>query len=89
MRFPKGKKVKPGDEMFVANVSQVGEEEPPEANEILLGAKARSKRRNKDKIDLDIEENGDLLDTVAISEIHYKVLLISNFRLVVFVILSF
>ncbi|KAI3742525.1 hypothetical protein L1987_60209 [Smallanthus sonchifolius] len=71
VRFPKGKKVKPEDEV-VANVPQVAEDEPDGLNDTQLVAKARSKRRNQNKAGLDTEATGDLLDDVAASEMHYE-----------------
>ncbi|CAI9287071.1 unnamed protein product [Lactuca saligna] len=73
VRFPKGKKVKPGDEVVAAvHVPQVAEDEPTELKDTQLVAKARSKRRNQDKIGLNNDETGDLLDVVAAAEMHYK-----------------
>lgn len=70
VRFPK-KKSKPGDEVPTtsANVPQVAEDESEEAKVV---AKAKSARRNQNKAGLTIDENGDLLDVVAHSEIRYK-----------------
>ncbi|PWA76869.1 CD2-binding protein-related protein [Artemisia annua] len=70
VRFPK-KKSKPGDEVPTtsANVPQVAEDESEEAKVV---AKAKSARRNQNKAGLTIDENGDLLDVVAHSEMHYK-----------------
>ncbi|KAK9060294.1 hypothetical protein SSX86_020998 [Deinandra increscens subsp. villosa] len=71
VRFPKGKKVKPGDEV-VANVPQVAEDETDGLNETQVVAKARSKRRNQNRAGLDIEATGDLLHDVAASEMQYE-----------------
>nr|GEU68838.1 CD2 antigen cytoplasmic tail-binding protein 2-like isoform X1 [Tanacetum cinerariifolium] len=70
VRFPK-KKSKPGDEVATtsANVPQVAEDESEEAKVV---AKAKSARRNQNKAGLTIDENGELLDVVAHSEMRYK-----------------
>ena len=74
MRFPKGRKVKSGDEVVApVPLPQIAEEEPSELQDTQLVAKARSKRRNQDKAGLNIDENGDLLDVVAAAEMHYEV----------------
>lgn len=85
VRFPK-KKSKPGDEVPTtsANVPQVAEDESEEAKVV---AKAKSARRNQNKAGLTIDENGDLLDVVAHSEMHYKVFSIALFFLLVFFII--
>ncbi|KAJ9538341.1 hypothetical protein OSB04_031074 [Centaurea solstitialis] len=72
VRFPKGKKVKPEDEVVAASVPQVAEDEPKELQDTQLVAKARLKRRHKDKAELINEENADLLDVVAASEMQYE-----------------
>ncbi|KAL4588517.1 hypothetical protein LXL04_001408 [Taraxacum kok-saghyz] len=73
VRFPKGRKVKSGDEVVApAPLPQIAEDEPTELQDTQLVAKARSKRRNQDKAGLNIDENGDLLDVVAAAEMHYE-----------------
>lgn len=79
-RFPKGKKVKPREKVVIpVNVPQVAEDEPTELKDTHLVVKARSKRQNQDKIGLINEENGYLLDFVAVAEMHCRVFLISIF----------
>ena len=73
VRFPKGKKVKPEDEVVAASVPQVVEDEPKELQDTQLVAKARLKRRHQDISELINEENGDLLDVVAAAEMQYEV----------------
>ncbi|KAI3715815.1 hypothetical protein L6452_22802 [Arctium lappa] len=72
VRFPKGKKVKPEDEVVAAIIPQVAEDEPKELQDTQLVAKARLKRRHQDKAELINEENGDLLDVVAAAEMQYE-----------------
>ncbi|XP_071717051.1 uncharacterized protein [Rutidosis leptorrhynchoides] len=72
VRFPKGKKVKPGDEVAVANVPQVAADEPAVLNDAQVFANARSKRKHKDKAGLDIDGKGNILDDVADAEEHYE-----------------
>ncbi|XP_023734587.2 uncharacterized protein LOC111882452 [Lactuca sativa] len=73
VRFPKGKKVKPREKVVIpVNVPQVAEDEPTELKDTHLVVKARSKRQNQDKIGLINEENGYLLDFVAVAEMHCR-----------------
>nr|XP_043624271.1 CD2 antigen cytoplasmic tail-binding protein 2 isoform X2 [Erigeron canadensis] len=74
VRFPKGKKVKPGQEVPMPNVPQ----QVPEDDELVVleepqaVAKARSKRRNKNKGGFDDEDSRDILQVVADAELQYK-----------------
>ncbi|KAL8242418.1 hypothetical protein R6Q59_012720 [Mikania micrantha] len=70
VRFPKGKKVRFGDAVVV-NAPEVAED-PEGLNDSQVVAKARSKRRNQNRVGLEIEATGDLLDNVAASEMHYE-----------------
>ncbi|XP_024979724.1 CD2 antigen cytoplasmic tail-binding protein 2 [Cynara cardunculus var. scolymus] len=72
VRFPKGKKVKPEDEVVAAIVPPVAEDESKELQDTQVVAKARLKRRHQDKAELINEENGDLLDVVAAAEMQYE-----------------
>ncbi|KAL8223897.1 hypothetical protein R6Q57_019372 [Mikania cordata] len=71
VRFPKGKKVRFGDAVVV-NAPEVAEDDPEGLNDSQVVAKARSKRRNQNRVGLEIEATGDLLDNVAASEMHYE-----------------
>lgn len=66
VRFPKGKKVKPGDEIVVdkGNV----EEDPSDLTKPLNAAKERAKRRNQITAELFSEETGGLNDISAAEE---------------------
>nr|KAJ0210691.1 hypothetical protein LSAT_V11C400221710 [Lactuca sativa] len=72
-RFPKGKKVKPREKVVIpVNVPQVAKDEPTELKDTHLVVKARSNRQNQDKIGLINEENGYLLDFVAVADMHCR-----------------
>ncbi|KVH93428.1 hypothetical protein Ccrd_004520, partial [Cynara cardunculus var. scolymus] len=77
VRFPKGKKVKPEDEVVAAIVPPVAEDESKELQDTQVVAKARLKRRHQDKAELINEENGDLLDVVAAAEMQYEAILVA------------
>ncbi|XP_043719338.1 CD2 antigen cytoplasmic tail-binding protein 2 isoform X2 [Telopea speciosissima] len=69
VRFPKGKKVKVGDE--VANVSK-DEEVPGEGKTARLAAKERAKRRNQITAELFSEEGSAGFTDVLAAEVHYE-----------------
>lgn len=72
VRFPKGKKVKPGDEG--ASRSSVPEDRGPiDLKNPDLAAKERAKRRNQITADLLCEESKGGLDDISAAEVTYEV----------------
>lgn len=70
IRFPKGKKVKPGNEKV--DVWKPSEEETAEQIAARKAAKERSMRRNQIAADLFTEENRGMLPDLSAAEEHYK-----------------
>lgn len=70
MRFPKGKKVKPGAEV-VASSSQA-EDEDPELAKAKLASKVRALRRNHIPV---IDEGTEMLHDISVAEVDYEVCL--------------
>ncbi|XP_022141936.1 CD2 antigen cytoplasmic tail-binding protein 2 [Momordica charantia] len=69
VRFPKGKKVKPGD-AFVDKGK--AEESPKDLTDPRFAAKERAKRRNQMTADLFSEENRGLVNNISAAEVTYE-----------------
>lgn len=72
IRFPKGKKVKPGDEVVVVDKGNVEEEE--EATDLMnpqVAAKERAKRRSQITAELFTDDTGGV--DVSAAEVTYEV----------------
>ncbi|KAK7302522.1 hypothetical protein RJT34_13413 [Clitoria ternatea] len=72
VRFPKGKKVKPGDE--VVDIGNVKEEEEGaiDLTNPQAAAKERAKHRNQFTAELFSEENGGILNNLSAAEVMYE-----------------
>lgn len=75
VRFPKGKKVKPGDEVF--GKEKVEEEEEEEDENDLMNprnaAKERAKRRNQITAELFSEDSRGIINDLSAAEVTYEV----------------
>lgn len=78
VRFPKGKKVKPGDEIVeIVNVPANVEEDESDLTNPRAAAKERAKRRSQFTSELFREETGAILNDVTAAEMRYEVCLFS------------
>lgn len=71
VRFPKGKKIKSGDE--VVDVGPHTEDSPSEVKDPHLAAKERALRRTQITAKLLEEENAGMLHDISAAEEHYEV----------------
>lgn len=71
VRFPKGKKVKPGDE--VVDLSSQAEDVKSELTNAQLASKERALRRNQIPLS---EEGTDMLHDISVAEVRYEVCLL-------------
>ena len=71
VRFPKGKKLKPGDEKV--DVWKHAENDQSAKNDARLAAKERAMRRNEIAAELFTEENRGMLSDISAAEVHYEV----------------
>lgn len=72
VRFPKGKKVKPGDEAAV-RLPVVEEEVPSDARDARLAAKERASRRNQITAELLGEDSRGIANDISSAEVAYEV----------------
>ncbi|XP_057431818.1 uncharacterized protein LOC130724566 isoform X2 [Lotus japonicus] len=73
VRFPKGKKVKPGDEIVdIVNVPAKVEEDESDLTNPRAAAKERAKRRSQFTSELFREETGAILNDVTAAEMRYE-----------------
>ncbi|KAL6964286.1 hypothetical protein U1Q18_035343 [Sarracenia purpurea var. burkii] len=70
VRFPKGKKVKPGNEKV--DVWQKSEDGPSESAHARLAAKERAMQRNQITAELLSEENRGMVHDISAAEVQYK-----------------
>ncbi|GFY90139.1 hypothetical protein Acr_07g0003360 [Actinidia rufa] len=70
VRFPKGKKLKPGDEKV--DVWKHAENDQSAKNDARLAAKERAMRRNEIAAELFTEENRGMLSDISAAEVHYE-----------------
>lgn len=76
VRFPKGKKVKPGDEVAVVEKGNVEEGEEVDLMNPQVAAKAakeRLKQRNQITAELFSEGTGGIINDVSVAEVTYEV----------------
>lgn len=78
MRFPKGKKVKPGVEIVVDKVKV--EEEPTDLTNPVVAAKERAKRRSQITAELFSEDNRGISNNISAAEVTNEVCFL-NFSL--------
>ncbi|GAB4838451.1 hypothetical protein Ancab_027985 [Ancistrocladus abbreviatus] len=69
VRFPKGKKAKPGTEPLPVNAN---EERPKDWKDPRLAAKERARRRSQMTTELFTGENEENLGNISAAEVHYK-----------------
>lgn len=72
MRFPKGKKVKPGDEVVVDKGKAV-DDGPSDLADPRLAAKERANRRSLMTFELCSEESRGIINDISAAEETYKV----------------
>lgn len=71
VRFPKGKKAKPGVEIVVDKVTV--EEEPTDLTNPVVAAKERAKRRSQITAELFSEDNRGISNDISAAEVTYEV----------------